>query len=131
MFLLDTNTLIYYFKGMGNVTERLLATPPDQLSISTISLFEIETGLRKQSGALTRRKQLEAFVRSTQVLVLDQAAASAAAAIRAELESKGQPIGPLDNLIAGIAVANRRTLVTRNIREFSRVPNLEVEDWHG
>ena len=131
MFLLDTNTLIYYFKGQGQVAEKLLATPPDQLAISTVSLFELETGLRKSGESRKRRAQLDAFALAAQVWSFDQPAALAAADIRAALESKGQPMGPLDNLIAGIAVVHAATLVTRNRREFSRVPRLATVDWHG
>lgn len=131
MFLLDTNTLIYYFKGQGRVAEQLLATPPNQVAVSTVSLHELETGLRKSSHATQRRKQLDAFVSAARVWVLDQAAAVAAAEARVALESKGRPIGPLDTLIAGIALAHGATLVTRNLREFSRVPRLDVTDWYG
>ncbi|MDX2217536.1 MAG: type II toxin-antitoxin system VapC family toxin [Burkholderiales bacterium] len=131
MFLLDTNTLIYFFKGEGGVAARLLATPPDQVAVCTVSLFELETGLRKSSSPKQRRKQLDAFVSAAQVWDLDRAAAAAAADIRAALEAKGQPIGPLDNLIAGIALAHDAMLVTRNLREFSRVAKLKTVDWHG
>lgn len=131
MFLLDTNTLIYYFKGQGQVATRLLATPPDRLAVSTVTLFEIETGLRKMPRAVARRRQLSEFIAAALVWELDLPAASAAAIIRADLERRGQAIGPLDNLIAGIAVARRATLVTHNIGEFSRVPRLTLTDWYG
>lgn len=131
MFLLDTNTLIYYFKGKGNVAERLLGTPPDQLALSTISLFELETGLRKSSNASARRRQLNALTHVLQVWGFDQAAASAAAEVRAALETRGKPIGPMDNLIAGIALAHGATLVSHDLQEFSRVPRLAVVDWYA
>lgn len=130
MFLLDTNTLIYYFKGQGRVAERLLATPPTQLAVSTVTLFELETGLRKSSQASRRRGQLNELVDAATVWGFDRAAVDKAADIRATLETRGQPIGPLDCLIAGIALAHGATLVTHNLREFSRVPKLLVTDWH-
>lgn len=129
MILLDTNTLIYFFKGQGRVAERLLATSPQQLAVSTITLFELETGLRKSNAPETRRRQLAAFTASAQIWPFDARAASAAAEIRAELERAGTPIGPLDALIAGAAIAGRATLVSRNLREFQRVANLAVVDW--
>ena len=131
MFLLDTNTLIYFFKGQGRVAERLLATPPNQIAVSSVSLYELETGIRKSSHPKLRRKQLDAFATATQVWVLDRTAAIMAADVRAALESKGTPIGPLDTLIAGIALAHAATLITRNLREFSRVPRLVSADWYG
>ncbi len=130
-FLLETNTLIYYFKGQGQVATRLLATPPGELSVSTVSLFELETGLRKSTDAAKRRQQLAAFIAACEVWDFDQPAAVASAEIRADLESQGLPIGPLDNLIAGIARARGATLVTRNRREFARVQGLMIVDWHG
>jgi tRNA(fMet)-specific endonuclease VapC len=65
------------------------------------------------------------------VLPFGVEAARAAAALRARLEQHGTPIDPMDTLIAGTAVAHRGVLVTRNTREFGRVPGLAVEDWFG
>ena len=129
MFLLDTNTLIYFFKGQGRVAKRLLATSPQQLAVSTITLFELETGLRKSGASEARRAQLAAFAASAQVLPFDSDAATEAADIRVQMELAGTPIGPLDTLIAGTARAARATLVSRNLREFQRVPQLAVENW--
>ncbi len=130
-FLLDTKTLIYFFKGQGQVARRLLATPPGELAVSTVSLFELETGLRKSTDATKRRQQVAAFVAACEVWDFDHSAAMASAEIRADLEAQGLPIGPLDNLIAGIARARGATLVTRNLREFARVQGLVIVDWHG
>ena len=130
MFLLDTNTLIYFFKGQGKVVERLFATPPAEVAISSVSLYEIEVGIAKSAQPAKRRRQFDGFLTAVSVLPLDRAAARAAAAVRADLETRGLPIGPLDNLIAGIALANRATLVTRNTREFSRLRNLSIVDWY-
>lgn len=130
MFLLDTNTLIYFFKGQGKVAGHLLATPPAEISISAVSLYEIEVGIAKSAQPTKRRKQFDAFLAAASVLPLDRGAARAAATARADLEKRGLPIGPLDNLIAGIALAHRATLVTHNTREFSRLPGLAVIDWY-
>jgi tRNA(fMet)-specific endonuclease VapC len=64
-----------------------------------------------------------------EVLELDKEDSRRAGEIRAALAVAGQPIGPFDNLIAGQAVARGLVLVTNNLREFQRVPNLRVEDW--
>lgn len=64
------------------------------------------------------------------MLPLDRAAARASATAGADLEQRGLPIGPLDNLVAGIALAHRSTLVTRNTREFSRLRDLSIVDWY-
>jgi len=130
MFLLDTNTLIYFFKGQGKVAEHLFALPPGDVAISSVSLYEIEVGIAKSAQPARRRKQFDAFLEVVSLLPFDRSAARAAATVRVDLERRGLPIGPLDNLIAGVALAHRATLVTRNTREFSRLPNLAVMDWY-
>jgi tRNA(fMet)-specific endonuclease VapC len=130
MFALDTNTLIYFFKGVGDVAEHLLATAPAHIAIPTIVLYEIETGIAKSSHPQRRRDQLAQLLDAVTVLPFDRAAATEAASLRALLEGAGTPIGPLDTLIAGTALAHNATLVTHNAREFSRVPGLAVIDWY-
>lgn len=130
MYLLDTNTLIYFFKGQGRVAERLLATSPKQVGVSAIVLHELETGIAKSIHPEKRRNQLESLVNAAALLPFGQPEAIASALIRADLERVGTPIGPLDTLIAGTALANRMILVTHNTQEFSRVPNLLLDDWY-
>ncbi len=130
MFLLDTDTLIYFFKGRGKVAERLFATPPGDVAISSVSLYELEVGIAKSAQSTKRRRQLDTFLALVSVLPFDGSAARAAALVRVDLERRGLPIGPLDNLIAGVALAHRATLVTRNTREFSRLSHLAVVDWY-
>jgi tRNA(fMet)-specific endonuclease VapC len=64
------------------------------------------------------------------LVLFDREAALAAAKIRAELEQQGTPIGQMDVLIAGTAIALQATLVTHNIKEFSRVSGLTIVDWY-
>ncbi|MBZ5564594.1 MAG: type II toxin-antitoxin system VapC family toxin [Acidobacteriia bacterium] len=130
MFLLDTNTLIYFFKGRGKVAEHLFATPPGDVAISSVSLYEIEVVIAKSAQPAKRRKQFDTFLAIVAVLPFDRSSARAAASVRVDLERRGLPIGPLDNLIAGVALAHRATLVTRNTREFSRLPGLAILDWY-
>ena len=130
MVLLDTNILIYFFKGQGNVGKRMLETSPKLVAVSCITLFELETGLLKSVSSATRRAQMNALIASVKILNVDHAVALAAAKIRAALEVQGQPIGPLDTLIAATALVAKASLVTRNVREFERVPGLFVENWY-
>ncbi|MFT7518424.1 MAG: tRNA(fMet)-specific endonuclease VapC [Kiritimatiellia bacterium] len=129
MFVLDTNTVIYFFKGMGGVAERLLSTPPGEIGLPTVVLFELQTGIAKSTNGLRRRQQLDALVRSAVVLPFGVDEARAAAGVRAAMERGGTPIGPIDNLIAGTAIVQNGALVTRNVHEFNRVPGLSVENW--
>lgn len=131
MYLLDTNTLIYFFKGQGHVATHLLDTSPAEIALSTVVLYELETGIAKSADPAKRRAQLDVMLDVVQILPFDRASALRAAAIRAELEQQGQPIGPLDTLIAATALAHGAVLVTRNLREFSRVAGLNLVDWYG
>jgi tRNA(fMet)-specific endonuclease VapC len=129
MYALDTNTLIYFCKGLGQVAARLLATPPSEIVIPSIVVFELEVGIQKSTSPATRRQQLDELKIVVAVAPFDEAAARAAARVRADLESVGMPIGPFDTLIAGTALARGATLVTHNADEFGRVEGLRVEDW--
>jgi len=130
MYILDTNTLIYYFKGMGNVAENLLQHPPRDIAIPSIVLYELEVGLAKSTEPEKRRQQLGTLIGLIAILPLDAKEAQSAATIRAVLEKAGTPIGPMDTLIAGTALANQGTLVTHNTKEFARVDGLQMADWY-
>ena len=129
MYVLDTNVLIYYFKGMGNVAAHLLSHAPKEIGIPTIVLFELEVGIAKSTSPEKRTQQLAELAKIVHVLPFNYATAQVAAQIRTNLEIKGTPIGPYDMLIAATAVAHRAILVTRNGQEFSRIENLMSENW--
>lgn len=130
MYALDTNTVAYFFKGMGGVGPRLLAVPPSETTVSAIVAFELEVGVARSPEATRRREQLARFLATVTVIPFGREEAEVAAGVRADLERRGQPIGPLDVLIAGSALAHGAVLVTRNTREFSRVAGLRVENWY-
>lgn len=105
---------------------------PDEVCLSTIVVFELEYGVakshpnRKQDNA----ERLAAFLHNPfLILPFHSDDAAAAGKIRAELASRGTPIGAYDLLIAGQALANGLILVTANESEFSRVSSLQQEDW--
>jgi tRNA(fMet)-specific endonuclease VapC len=129
-YVLDTNTLIYFFKGMGHVSQRLLSTPPGDISIPTIVLFELEVGIGKSKSPRKRKTQLQEFASLVTILPFGPEEARSAAGIRVKLEELGRPIGPYDVLIAASAMANNATLVTHNTKEFGRIDGLRIEDWY-
>ena len=129
LYLLDTNTLIYFFKGMGNVTRNLLTKSPKDIAIPAIALYELEVGIAKSNNPKKRKKQLEALTSRITVLPFGAKEAEAAAGLRADLENSGNPIGPYDILIAGTALSANAILVTHNTKEFIRVKKLKIEDW--
>lgn len=130
MYVLDTNTLIYFFKGIGRVGERLLATPPKDIGLPSIVLYEISVGIEKAASPDKRKMQLDQFSEVVNILPFGSKEASCAAGIRAELDKRGTPIGPYDILIAATALSNKGTLVTHNTKELSRITGLQLEDWY-
>lgn len=129
VYVLDTNTLIYFFKGMGKIAENLLRVPPAEIGIPTIVLFELETGIAKSNSPKKRAQQLAEICALVNILPFERKAAAESVNIRAQLEKKGTPIGPYDVLIAGVARSTGGTLVTRNSTEFGRVSGLKLENW--
>ena len=130
MYVLDTNTLIYYFKGQGQVAHNLASIPAEEISIPTIVVFELQVGIQKSTSPAKRTQQLQQLLSRVNLVPFDYDAALAAAKIRTQLDKQGTPIGPMDILIAGIAIALKATLVTHNVNEFSRVVGLAITDWY-
>ena len=130
MYALDTSTVVDYLKGRGRVAERLLAAPSREIAVPTVVLYELEFGAEKAGATAGRRAELEELFQTVQLLPFGEAEAKAAARIRADLESRGLPIGPYDVLIAATALARGAVLVTHNTGEFSRVTGLRLEDWY-
>jgi tRNA(fMet)-specific endonuclease VapC len=130
MYVLDTNTLIYYFKGQGPIAKNLANVSPQEIGISTIVLFELQVGIAKSTSPAKRTQQLQQLLSGVNLVPFDRDSAVAAATIRAQLEQQGTPIGPLDVLIAGTALAFQATLVTHNVKEFSRVSGVAIANWY-
>lgn len=130
MYILDTNTLIHFFKGVGNVAGALLSKSPNDIYIPAIVLFELKLGIAKSTNSTKRNKQLERLVSHVNISSFGTREADSAAMIRADLEKIGMPIGPYDVLIAGTALAANAILVTHNVKEFERISALTIEDWY-
>ena len=110
----------------GEVGARLQIQRPSDLCISAITLAELRYGAersRKLHGLI------DTFATTVEVVSFDEAAAAEFGRIGSILAERGTPIGEFDVLIAAHAVALRCTLVTNNVRHFTRVPGLSVENW--
>jgi len=129
VYILDTNTLIYFFKGIGKVADNLLAVSPKDIGIPAVVLYELEYGIARSTSPRKRTKQLEELCALVEVLNFGSEEARASAMIRAALEKNGTPIGPYDVMIAGTAVSKQGILVTSNTKEFKRIPKLQFIDW--
>ncbi len=130
MYILDPNTLIYYFKGQGNVAKNMAHVSPSEIGISPIVFFELQVGIAKSNSPAKRTQQLEQLLSRVNLVFFERDSAIAAAKIRAQLEQQGSPIGPMDILIAGTAISLQAVLVTHNVKEFSRVSGLAIADWY-
>ena len=130
MYALDTNTVLDYFKGKGGVGAKLLAVPPGEIALPAVAAYEVWVGVLGSQNSQRRQAEYERFLSMIEVLPFDAAAGRRAAELRMALERKGDAIGPMDTLIAATALAHGATLVTRNVREFGRVPGLTVVNWH-
>jgi tRNA(fMet)-specific endonuclease VapC len=136
-YLLDTDTCIYLLTGnqpdyQRNILARLDALPRNQRpKISTIVLSELRYGVRKSRWRKANQALLEKFLLDFDVQDYGADATVLYGELRADLEKRGQPIGPLDMMIAAHALSLDATLVTHNTREFARVKGLRLEDWAG
>lgn len=129
-YLLDTNICIYLIKRRPpEVLERFRQHSPQDVAISTITLFELQYGVEKSQYRQRSEDALAKFLQPLDLVDFDRSSAIESAAIRAELETKGMPIGPYDLLIAGLARSRDITLVTNNTKEFDRVVGLKLENW--
>jgi tRNA(fMet)-specific endonuclease VapC len=128
-FLLDTNICIFALRGHAAVLGRLTTYAPGDLAVSTITLAELWFGACKSRQPKRMRRLQDFFVEPLHVFAFTTEAAEEYADIRFCLERRGKPIGERDQMIAAIARAHQRILVTNNTREFGRVPRLTTEDW--
>ncbi len=130
MYILDTNILIYFFKGAGRVASKLLSIEPGNIGIPSIVIYELKTGIAKSTDKKKRTGQLLEICSMVDILPFGEDETAYSAEIRAALEGKGTPIDPYDILIAGTAMARKSVLVTHNINEFKRINGLELIDWY-
>ena len=129
-YLLDTNTCIAAMRQNAAVVKRFSALSPIDCVISTITSYELFTGVEKCADPVRERSKIQLLLTTVCQLVFDAAAAQESARIRALLEVQGRMIGPYDILLAGHALAAGLTMVTANTGEFSRVPALVLENWN-
>ena len=128
-YLLDTNIVSFHIReSSAALRRRLRRVDASTVALSVVTEMEIRYGLAR-NPALRIAEMIEEFLAGMTILPLDSDAASAYAQVRAHLEAKGKPIGPLDLMIGAHALSIGATLVTNNAKEFRRVPGLRVEDW--
>ena len=129
-YMLDTNICIYVIKHKPEkVFQKLQTIHPEDVCISSVTYAELVHGVEKSIAVEKNRLALSMLLANMEILDFDAVAANCYGKIRADLEKKGTPIGPLDMMIAGHAQSLGYTIVTNNVKEFSRVAALKIENW--
>lgn len=129
-YMLDTNIMIYCMKHKPiEVYNNLQKCDIGDVCISSVTYAELQHGIEKSKNVLRNKLALDTMLANIEVLNFDINAAEYYGKIKADLENKGTPIGPLDTLIAGHAKSIDCILVTNNTKEFNRVNNLKLENW--
>lgn len=129
-YMLDTNICIYIIKKQPEVVfKKFKSLEPGDICLSSVTLAELSYGVDKSKHPQKNREALAEFTLPLDIASFDSEAAHCYGHIRTVLEKKRIPIGALDLMIAAHAQSLKITLVTNNLREFTRVPNLRVVDW--
>jgi tRNA(fMet)-specific endonuclease VapC len=128
-YLLDSDTIIDVLRGRRDVIDRLAAESPDDVFVSAMSVAELYYGALLSSDPGRNRVAVDQLLAQLTVLHFDAKAAAEHASIRAALRAR--TIGPADMIIAATALSVGAVVVTANVREFGRVPGVEVESWRG
>ncbi len=128
-YLLDTNVCIVYLKGRNsNLKQRIETVAVEEIAVCSVVKAELCFGAMKSANPERNFALQQTFLAQFVSMPFDDLAAIAFGTVRAQLESRGTPIGAYDLQIAAIALVNNLTLVTHNTREFRRVDGLQFED---
>lgn len=129
-YLLDTNICIYIMNERPvEIIQKFKQFDVGEIGVSTITVSELYYGIEKSKNLKVNEQRVEAFLSPLDVIVYDDVAARVYGKIRVQLEQRGKPIGPLDQLIAAQALSKDLILVTNNEKEFKRIKGLKVENW--
>jgi tRNA(fMet)-specific endonuclease VapC len=127
--MLDTDTCIFTIKRKPLHLKRLFNSHLGQLCISSVTWGELMYGAEKSEMKAKNLATLEGFAARLSVLDFDQNAGTQLGQIKAELETSGHTIGSYDMMIAGHARSQGLIIVTNNVREFSRVEGIRIQNW--
>jgi len=130
-YLLDTNICIYIINEKPEkVLRKFEQYPVNEFAISSITHAELQYGIEKSVNKKTNQDALDEFLLPLTILPFHgKRLVTCYGEIRVSQESKGKTIGPLDMLIAAHALSLDLTVISNNIKEFARIPNLKCENW--
>jgi tRNA(fMet)-specific endonuclease VapC len=127
-YLLDTNTCVYFLNGKYNLVSKIDEVGFDNCVVSEISIAELKYGVEKSTLKEKNRKTLEIFQMKFDIIPI-YPALDIYAKEKARLKTKGKILDDFDLLIGSTAIFNNLTLVTKNVSDFDRLENIEIEDW--
>jgi len=129
-YLLNSDICIYLINGKsGKILKRMTAKDPNEVCISSVTLFELTYGVEKSRQVERNKLALAHFCASLNILAFDDRAAQEAGVVRADLEKVGKTIGAYDVMIGAHARSIGATVVTNNTKEFKHIQSLKVENW--
>ena len=126
-YLLDTDAVVDVLRGRHRVAQRLAQVSPEDVGVSAMTLAELLYGSCCSADSERSEREVRRFVEAIRIIPFGRNASAAHAQIRFALRQRN--IGPNDLVIAATALSARATVVTANVREFSRVDGLSTEDW--
>ena len=126
-YLLDTCVVSDFVKGEPNTSQRLKSISPEDIAVSSMTSMELKYGLAiNPQRAVKIQPLINSFLDSVTILLFGEEEAKQTAQIRSILKQAGTPIGAYDVLIA---ITHKLILITANVREFERIPNLQIQNW--
>lgn len=132
IYMLDTNVIIDMARKKPNckvILDSMLKHKPEDMCLSAISYAELCTGIEKSGNSERNKLALSYLLTNIDILPFMSEDAEVYGRVRANLESRGTPIGDMDTLIAAHALAWGLTVITHNTKDFARVEGLKIEDW--
>lgn len=131
MYFIDTNVVIDAIrsKNSQNIANHFKNKTFTDIKVSSIVVAELEYGAQHSSDYEKRKTQYKSFIQDFEIIPFTEKDAEIYGKIKEQLAIEGNLIGSNDMLIASVALSHNATIVTHNIREFSRVKGLKVEDW--
>ena len=128
IYLLDTDTVSYIIRNYSPVIKNLIKHEDDEICISAITKAELFYGLEKK-GSERLFNEVRSILGKCTIIDFDELQSELYGKIRMELEKSGSPLGDMDILIAAAARSKGAILVSHNIKHFSKIKGIKVEDW--
>ena len=129
MYLLDTDTIIYNFKGNEAIKKNLKLHLEDPLKISVITLMELYFGAYKSEKVNINLAKIRTLENTFEIIETNKNSAETYGMLKASLEKAGTPLDDFDLIIASCALAHNLTLVTNNVKHFNRIEGMKITNW--